>query len=113
MLTKDVFFLHKSYKNWSKVEKPVTVPMTYESPDDDEECKTIPVINQNNNSNYNAVSNSKYESNDKDNLFNEVVNEEVEATHKTTVNAKVVQAMKKLQAPYNKDANKIIKEAAQ
>ena len=31
----------------------------------------------------------------------------------TTVNARVVCAMKKLQAPYNNDAKKIIEEAAQ
>ena len=34
-------------------------------------------------------------------------NEEVEANPKTTVNAKVVKAIKKLQALYNNDANKM------
>ena len=35
------------------------------------------------------------------------------STIKITVNAKVVEAMKKLQASYNDNANKIIKEATQ
>ena len=36
----------------------------------------------------------------------------IEATPKTTINANVVQAMKKLQASYIDDAIKIIKQAA-
>ena len=38
------------------------------------------------------------------------LNNEVESSFKTTVNAKEVQTMKKLQALYNNDANKIGKE---
>ena len=58
----------------------------------------VPVINQNNNNNYNEVSDSKSDDEDEENLFNEDFNKKVEATPKTTINTKVVCAMKKLQA---------------
>ena len=47
VLTKDVTFLQKSYGDYSKVKKPV-LTMSGEGSDDDEELKTVPVINQNN-----------------------------------------------------------------
>ena len=78
----------------------------------EEELETISVINHNNSNSYNVVGNSKSKS-DKENLFDEDINEEVEAASKTTMNEKMVWAMKKLQASYNNDANKIVKEAVQ
>ena len=48
-LTKDVIFLHKSYGNCSKVEKPVLVTTSYEGSDEEEAFETVPVVNQNNN----------------------------------------------------------------
>ena len=64
-----------------------------------EEFKTVPVVNQNNN-NYIVVSDSESESDDEEaeeNLFKDDINEEIKATPKTIINAKVVQAIKKLQ----------------
>ena len=46
-------------------------------------------------------------------IFNEDINEDVEATPKTIINAKVVGAMKNLQALYNADANKTVKQATE
>ena len=40
------------------------------------------------------------------NLFDKDNNDDIEVTPKTTVNTEVVQAMKKLQASYNKNAKK-------
>ena len=105
--------LQKSYRGLNNVKILVIGFVTYEGLDDEEELEMILVINQNNNNYYYLVSDS--ESNDKahDNLFDENINNEVEATLIAIVNAKVVWAMKKLQASYNKDANKILEEVAQ
>ena len=45
--------------------------------------------------------------------FDEDINDQVIALPQTTVNTKVIWAMKKLQASYNNDVNKIIKEVTQ
>ena len=106
-------FLQKSYGDWSKVEKPVLFPISYEgSEEDDDDVKMVPVINQNNSNDFKVVSDSK--SNDKanKNLFNKDVNDEVDAVPKNIVKAKVGQSLKKLQTSYNKDAKRIVKEAA-
>ena len=46
-------------------------------------------------------------------FLNKDVNDKVKANPKTTMNAKVLCAMKKLLTSYNNDANKIIKAATQ
>ena len=46
-------------------------------------------------------------------FFDEYIKDQVLASPKTTVNAKVIRAMKKLQALYNNDMNEIIKGAMQ
>ena len=43
-LTKDVTFLHKSYGEWSKIEKPVLVFMSFKGSDDDDEVETVCLI---------------------------------------------------------------------
>ena len=48
-----------------------------------------------------------------ENIFDININIEVEVTPRTTTNVKLVLAMKKLQASYNNNANKIVKQAAQ
>ena len=71
------------------------VPTSYKDDDDEEEeVEMAPKNNENNNNSYNIVSNS--ESDDEENIFDEDVGNEVELTPEITVNAKVVQAMKKL-----------------
>ena len=91
--------------------------MSYEGLDDEEELEIVPVDNRNNN--VNVVSNSDSNSSDKDfknnegNFFDEDINNQVIASPKITVNTKVIQAMKKLPASHNNDANKIIKEVMQ
>ena len=101
---------------YSKVEKPVVLNTSYEGSDDEEERKIVPVDNKNN---VNVVRDSDIDSSDKDSknneghIFDEDINDQVIASFKTTVNAKVIWAMKKLQTLYNDDANKIIKEAKQ
>ena len=63
----------------------------------------------------NLVSDCKNESDDKNdqNFLDEDVNDKIEVNPKTTINNKVVHAMKKLWALYNDDANEIIQQAAQ
>ena len=64
---------------------------------------------ENNINNVNVVSDSGSDSSDKDfesnkeNFFDKDINDQVKASPKTTINAKVVWAMKKLQALYNDD----------
>ena len=91
--------------------------MSYEGSDDEEELKMVPVMINNNN--VNVVSNSNSDSskddfkNNDNNFFDEDIDDQVKVTPQTTINAKVVQAMKKLHALYNDDANKTIKQATQ
>ena len=60
------------------------IPMSYEESDDDDEVKMVTAINQNNNNDCYVV--SDFKSNDKaeENLFDEDIDNEVEATPKTT-----------------------------
>ena len=76
--------------------------------DDDDEVEPVQEVNQNNNNYYYAVCDSK--SDDEENIFDEDINDELEANPKIAVNANMVQAMKKQEASYNDDANKIVKE---
>ena len=104
ILTRDMTFLQKSNGEYNKVEKPVLVTASYEGLDDENKVKMVPIISNNNNSN--VVSDSNRDDDTKSenkNVFDKDVNNEV----------KVVQAMKKLQASYNDNANKIIKQAMQ
>ena len=115
ILTQDMTFLQKSYGEYTKVEKPAIMTTSYEGSDEEEDHEMVPVII--NNSNINVVSNLDSNSseedfeNNKDKLFDEDINDPVKVSPQTTVNTKVVWAMKKLKALYNEDANKIIKEA--
>ena len=90
----DVSFLQKSYGEYSKVEKPAVLNMSYEGSDEEEELETVPV--ENNNNNVNIVSDSESDSSDEDfknnegNFFDEDMNDQVIALPKTTVNARVV-----------------------
>ena len=74
--------------------------------DDEEKLETVPIMSNNNNNDHDT--NIK---NDNEKVFDEDINDEVREIPKTTINAKVVQAMKKLQALYNDNANKIVKQA--
>ena len=110
-------FLHKSYGEYSKVEKPVVLNTSYKGLDDEEELEIVPEDNKNND--VNVVSNSDSPSSDEDfennkeNFFDKDINNQAIASPKTTVNAKVIWAMKKFQASYNDDVEKIINEATQ
>ena len=71
------------------------------------------VANQNDNY-YNVVSDSESESDEgsEENLFDVDIDEEVKMTTKTTIKAKVVQEIKQLQALYNNNTNKVVKQSA-
>ena len=43
ILTRDLSFLNKSYIEYSKVQKPVILTMSYEGSDDEEEPEMVPV----------------------------------------------------------------------
>ena len=74
------------------------VTMSYVGSDEEEELKMVPVVI--NISDVNVVSNlESYSSmdnfkNDDNNFFDEEINDQVNASPHTTINAKVVQAMK-------------------
>ena len=78
------------------VEKPVVLT------DEEEELKIVPI--ENNNNNVNIVSDSDSDSSNKDfenneeNFFDEDIDDLVIASPKTTINPKMVWAMKKLQS---------------
>ena len=80
--------------------------MSYEGSNDEEDLEMVPVVNQNTNY-FNVISVSKSKSeNNEAKCFSQDIHKKVKATPNTTINAKMVQTMKKLQASYNKDANK-------
>ena len=64
--------------------------------------------NEDNDSNYDVVSNLESKEEEKENLFEDQIDDEIHMTPKTTLNSKVVRAMKNLQASYNEDANMIV-----
>ena len=115
ILTQDVTFLDKSYSECRKVEKPVILTMNYERSNGEEEPEIVPV--ECNNNGVNIVTNSDNDlsnddlKNNEENLFDEEVDDKVISTTKPTLNAKAVWAMKKLQALYIDNVNKIIKDA--
>ena len=110
-LIKDVTFLNKSYGEWSKVEKPVLIPKNYDGLDDEEEIKMASTNKDNNNGN--ILRDSENDDEAKKNFFEEWVNDEIKVTPKTTLNPKMVCAVKNLQASYNNDANNIFKQTVQ
>ena len=70
--------------------------MSCEGLNDDEELKTVPIIKENS-KNSNVVSNSDSDNvnnNESKNVFDKDIDNEVKATHKTTIEAKVVWMMK-------------------
>ena len=114
ILTCNVTFLNKSYGEYNKVEKPTILKTSYEGSDEEEEFETV--SKNDNNGDINIVSDSDSDLSDDDlenneeNFFDEDADKQVIALHKPTINTKVIRAMKKLQASFNDDANKIIKE---
>ena len=66
--------------------------------------------NENDNNYYNVVSDSESDDEAKENHFEVHVDNETEVTRKTTLNPKVVQVMKNLQASYNENADKIVEQ---
>ena len=112
ILTRDVTFLQKSYGEYTKVEKSILLTISYEGLDSEEELEPIPIVNNNNNINLVGDSNSDDDiENDNNKLFEEDLDDKVNVTPKTTINAKVVHTRKKFQASYNDNANKIVKQA--
>ena len=92
-------FLQQSSGDCSMVEKTVLVTTSYEGCNDEEELKMAPVVNQNNSKN--IVSDSSSESNEEDageNIFDDNIDAQVTATPKTTINAKVVHAIRTVRA---------------
>ena len=69
-------FLQKFYGEQSEVEKPDLAATSNEWLDDEEELKTVPVVNNKNNK-YNVVSDSKSDDKDEKNLFDEDFDTEV------------------------------------
>ena len=64
ILTQDVTFLQKSYGEYTRADKPVVVTTSYQGLDEEEELKTIPIFNNNNN--VNIVSDSYTDSSEED-----------------------------------------------
>ena len=89
-------FLQKSYSENTKVEKPVLVTVSYEGSEKEVEHESVPVINNNNNT-VNIVPDSNSDDdikNDTKNVFDKDINNEVEVTPQTTINAKLVHPMR-------------------
>ena len=98
-MTQGVTFLQKSYDEYTKVDKPAVVTMSYEESDKKEELETVPVVLNNNNVNVVSDSNTNPNKedfkNDDDNFF--------ECKSGTSHE----------KASYNDDAKKIVKQATQ
>ena len=119
-LTWDMTFLQRSYGEYTKVEKPAVVTKSYEGSDEEEELKMVPIVI--NNKSVNIVSDSESDSskdsikNNDDNFFDNDINDQVKMTPQNNINAKdakVVWAMKNLQALYDDNAKKIFNQAKQ
>ena len=105
-------FVQKSYGECSKDEKPLLVTTSYYGLDDEEVLKMVPIISNSNNNYLDSDSDSDTDiESDNKNVFHKDIDDKVTAAPKTTINTKVVWAMKKLQASYNDNANKIIKQS--
>ena len=85
----------------------------YKGSDDEEDVKTDSTHNENNNNSYNIVSNSQSDDKDKKNIFEEQVNDEIKVTPKTTLNPKLICAMKTLKVLCNENAKKTVEQATQ
>ena len=81
-------FLQKSYGEYSNIEKPVLVTTSYEGSDDEKELDMVSIFNQNN-GNSDIVSDSNSDSDNKS-IVDEDINNNIEATLKTTIKAKEV-----------------------
>ena len=86
-------FYRSHAKTTVRLQNLVLITITYEGPDDEEELKTVPVINNINN-NYNGVIDSESNHDNEGNLFVEDFDMEVKAAPETTINTKVVCAIK-------------------
>ena len=60
---------------------------------------------------YNAVCDSESDKEVKENFFDKI-DDEIEVTSRTTLYPKAVQAIKNFQALYNKEANRVVEQAA-
>lgn len=116
-LTRDVTFLRESHNDWVAEEEPESVmeieeheadpPVATQNPvstvvdDESDEDDDIPPLVRNNN----YVTDSEDESEDEDEL-------EVVASPVTTVNHKVIRAMRKLSTSYNPEASAIAQEGS-
>ena len=93
-MIKDLTFLNESYGEWSKVDKPMLVSMNYEVSNGNKAVKIVLAHNENNDNCYNLVSNSESDKESKENFLEGQVEDELEVTPKTTLNPKVVYAIK-------------------
>ena len=89
-LTKDVTPLDESYGEWTKVEKPTIVPVSYEGAHNDKEFERVLACNENKTNNYNLVSNLERDDKVEENLFGEQIEDKIEVTPKTTLNLNAV-----------------------
>ena len=84
VLTQDVTFLQKSYSEYTKVENPAVLIMSYEGLDKEEELKIVSAENNNNNVNVVSVSNSDSSGEDfesyKENVFDEDIDNQLKAS---------------------------------
>ena len=107
-------FMGNSYGKWNKVEEPAFVPISYGGSCDEEEVVDHEMVLGYNNVNleYNEVSDD-LDSKEKENLYDQRINEELEETPKKILNPKIWRVITNLKASYNNNKNKIIKWAKQ
>ena len=82
ILTWDMTFLQKSYSEYTKDEKPVLVTISYEGLDNEEEFEMVSIVTNNNNVNVVSDSKSHNDNKNKENFFDQDINDEVKATPK-------------------------------
>ena len=90
-MTLDVTFLDKPHGEQDKVEAPAFVPNSYEGSDDDDQ-EMVPK-NSNVNNDFNAASDD-LDSEEEVNFFDQEIDQELEVNPTTTVNPKVLRAIK-------------------
>ena len=112
-LTHDEFFLNKSCNEWNKVNDPFNEPISYEESDDEDDDDSILENNNITSNNYNVVSIDSENKSKEEKVFEQDIRAENEVSSNKTLNPRVVQAIKNLQASYKKDDNRIVEQAKQ
>ena len=106
-------FLQKSYGEYSKIEEPLLISMSYEDSDEKEELKTVPIISKNNFENFNSDSTVTLKTKITTKTFSTKILMTKSKRPPKPLSSPSGSSDEKIQALYNDDSNKIGEQAMQ